>query len=168
MSRREFAVAAVAAVASVPRALAGPAPVAVAQFTERDLDVLDAVKAVVYGPGADGLDIRPGLLATLALLDDDKQATLASLPTLFDRLSRVLVPTGGAFASLSPEARVAALEDWIHSPLAFRRQVGQALRQLVLAHCYADERTWVDVGYAGPWIGRVEVPVHPLRFGEPS
>jgi hypothetical protein len=80
----------------------------------------------------------------------------------------VLVPTGGAFAGLSEAAQGAALEDWLYSPLAFRRQVGQALRQLVLAHCYTHPVGQAAVGYAGTWLGRVELPVHPLRFGEPE
>ncbi len=154
--------------AAVPRAWAGTLPAPSAQFDEADLDVIDAIKAVVYGPGAEQVDVRVGLRETLGFLDAEKQPTLASLPSTFDRLSRVLVPTGGAFASLPPAQREAALADWIESPLAFRRQVGQALRQLVLAHCYGQESTWASVGYAGPWIGRVELPIHPLRFGEPS
>jgi hypothetical protein len=168
-SRRRFLTAsAAAAVLAIPRELRAALPPAKAQFGEDDFAVLDALKAVLYGPGAEKLDIRKPLAESLGFLDEDKQAQLASLPSTFDRLSMVLVPTFGSFIELSAEEQVAALQDWIVSPLAFRRQVGQALRQLVLAHCYTNEAVWPELGYPGPWLGRVELPVHPLRFGEPT
>ncbi len=168
LSRRAFALGAIAAAAAIPRSLHAALPPPVASFGPGDLDVLDAIKGVVYGPGAEALDIRPALQETLGFLDADKQPVLASLPSTFDKLSRVLVPTWGAYAELVPEVQAAALVDWLESPLPFRRQVGQALRQLVLAHCYGNEATWALVDYPGPWLGRVPLPAHPLRFGEPS
>ena len=168
-SRRRFLVlSASVAVLAIPAELRAALPPPKANFGSDDLDVLDAVKRIVYGPGADALDIRPGLAESIGFLDEDKQPMLASLPSTFDALSRFLVPTTGAFVSLSAGAQEFALHDWITSPLAFRRQVGQALRQLVLAHCYSIESTWTEIGYPGPWLGRMELPVHPLRFGEPS
>ena len=168
LSRRAFAIGAVSAALAIPRELRAALPPPVAAFGAGDLDVLDALKHVVYGPGADAIDIRGPIQATLGFLDADKQPVLASLPSTFDLLSRALVPTLSAFTALAPAEQSAALVDWLESPLAFRRQVGQALRQLVLAHCYGDESTWPEVGYPGPWVGRVGLPVHPLRFGEPS
>lgn len=168
-SRRRFiALSASVAVLSIPSELRAALPPAKSRFGPDDLDVLDAVKRIVYGPGADALDIRPGLAESIGFLDEDKQPTLASLPSTFDALSRILVPTAGAFAGLSATDQEIALHDWITSPLAFRRQVGQALRQLVLAHCYSIESTWTEIGYPGPWIGRLDVPIQDLRFGEPS
>ncbi len=168
LTRRAFALGAVAAAVAIPRSLQAALPPPVTTFGPGDLDVLDAIKAVVYGPGAESLDIRPALQETLGFLDADKQPVLASLPSTFDKLSRLLVPTWSAFATLEPAEQATALADWLESPLPFRRQVGQALRQLVLAHCYGNEATWPLVEYPGPWLGRVPLPVHPLRFGEPS
>ena len=168
-SRRQFfALGASAALLAVPAPLLAALPPARSQFGPDDEAVLDALKAVLYGPGAEAIDILTPLRETIAFLDEAQQAQLASLPSTFDLLSRVLVPTGGAFATLSLEAQAAALEDWLQSPLAFRRQVGQALRQLVLAHCYTHPVGQAAVGYAGPWLGRHLLPVHPLRFGEPE
>ena len=156
------------AVLAIPVELRAALPPAKATFGSADWEIMDALKRVIYGPRADAIDIRTSLAETLGFLDDDKQPVLASLPSTFDKLSRVLVPTFGAFTSLTEVDQAAALEDWITSSFAFRRQVGQALRQLVLAHCYTSESVWADIGYPGPWVGRLELPVNPLRFGEPE
>lgn len=166
--RRLFALSAASAALAIPRPLLAALPPSKTSFAEHDLDVLDAIKRVVYGPGADSLDIRTPLAETLGFLDEAQQPVLATLPSTFDHLSMVLVPTFGSYTSLSLAEQESALNDWIMSPLAFRRQVGQALRQLVLAHAYAIPSVAAEIGYAGPLIGRVDLPVHPLRFGEPS
>ncbi len=152
----------------VPASLRAALPPAQSRFGADDEAVLDALKRVLYGPGADEIDILTPLRETLGFLDEAQQSQLASLPSTFDWLSRVLVPTGAAFATLSEGAQAAALEDWLTSPLPFRRQVGQALRQLVLAHCYTHPVGQAAAGYAGPWLGRHLLPVHALRFGEPE
>lgn len=168
-SRRQvLALGATAALLAVPAPLLAGLPPARSRFGADDEAVLDALKGLLYGPGAEAMDILTPLRETLGFLDESQQAQLASLPSTFDLLSRVLVPTGGAFASLPVAAQAAALDDWLESPLAFRRQVGQALRQLVLAHCYTHPVGQAAIGYAGPWLGQYQLPIHPLRFGEPE
>lgn len=156
------------AVLAVPLPLRAALPPPKATFGEDDLAVLDALKRVLYGPGADALDLRTPLAETLGFMDESQQSLLASLPSTFDLLSRVLVPTVRPFAALDEAAQAAALDDWLQSPLAFRRQVGQALRQLVLAHCYTNPAVFPSIAYGGPWLGRYLLPIHPLRFGEPE
>jgi hypothetical protein len=166
--RRFFTLSAAAAVLAVPTPLRAALPPPKSTFGEDDLAVLDALKRVLYGPGADELDLRTPLQETLGFLDESQQSLLASLPSTFDLLSRVLVPTVRPYVELDEAAQTAALADWLESPLGFRRQVGQGLRQLVLAHCYTNPAVFASIGYGGPWLGRYELPVHPLRFGEPE
>ncbi len=168
-SRRQLlALAAAAAVAAVPAAARASLPPAKAQFGDDDLAVLLALARCLYGPGADALALRTSLPETLGFLDEAQQELLAMLPGLFDVLSRALVPTLRPFVELSEADQAAALDDWLQSPVAFRRQIGQSLRQLVLAHCYTDPAVYDSIGYPGAWVGRHALPVHPLRFGEPS
>ena len=168
-SRRQLlALGAASALAAVPAPLLAALPPSRSQFGPDDEEVLNALKGVLFGPGAEAIDLITPLRETLGFLDEAQQSQLASLPSTFDLLSRLLVPTGGAFAQLPQAEQAAALEDWLASPLAFRRQVGQALRQLVLAHCYTHPVGQASSGYAGPWLGRYELPIHPLRFGEPE
>lgn len=137
-------------------------------WDDTDRAVLAAVLAAVYGPGSERCDAVAALEQSLAWIDDERRPLIAALPMLFDQASRVLVPTFAAFRNLTPEAQRAAVGDWAASPLALRRQIYGGLRQLLLAHAYADPATWDAIGYPGPWLGRIELPVHPLRFGSPA
>lgn len=169
VSRRNLLVlSAASALLAIPAPLRASLPPAKATFGEGDLAVIAALARLFYGPGADALNVGGALAKTLGYLDESQQPVLASLPSTFDLLSRVLVPTCGAFADLDDAAQAAAMDDWLQSPLPFRRQVGQALRQLVLSHCYTNPAVNESIGYPGPWIGRFELPVHALRFGEPE
>lgn len=156
--------AAAAVVLSIPEAEAAVPP-AVATFS--DVDALRAILAAIYGPGADETDAVAALAESLGYAGDDRQALIATLPTLFDEGSRVLVPTLRAFRELDDDEQQRALLDWATSPIALRRQVYGALRLLLLFHAYTDPRTWPAFGYPGPLLGRAALPVHPLRFGEP-
>ncbi len=166
--RTLLALGAASAVLLVPSPLRAALPPPKARFGDDDLDVIAALARVLYGPGADALSLRTSLPETLGFLDEGQQALLASLPSTFDLLSRALVPTVHPFVTLSEAQQGAALNDWLHSRVAFRRQIGQALRQLVLSHCYTDETVYADIAYPGPWLGRHVLPIHPLRFGEPE
>lgn len=170
ISRRQALalLAAAAALLGLPdEALAGDDPPPVAAFDADDTRILRLVLDAIFGPGAERTDAVAALGVTLGYLDEERQALIVQLPGLLDQLSRVLVPTGVAWSALDAEGRARALVDWERSPLGFRRQVFQALRQLLLFAAHTDPSTWPMVGYPGPWLGRVALPVHPPRFGEP-
>jgi hypothetical protein len=166
IGRRRFLglLTAAAAVLAVPAHAEDP----IERFSASDADVLRQVLSVLYGDGADGIDVVAKLERTLTYIDPDRHATILALPGLLDQLSRVLVPTFSAWHALSPEDQARALLDWQDSSLAFRRAVYAGLRLLLLSLAYTDASTWTEIGYPGPWIGRIEVPVHPPRFGELS
>lgn len=169
-SRRQFLglVAALPALLALPDADAAPPAASPEAWDDADAAVLRGVLAAVYGPGSERCDAVEALQESLAWIDDERRPLIAALPMLFDQASRVLVPTFAAFRDLSPEGQRACVEDWAASPLALRRQIYGGLRQLLLAHAYADPATWAEIGYPGPWLGRIELPVLPLRFGSPA
>ena len=168
LSRRGFLAlhAASAATLAIPSELRADVPVGAARFDDADRRILAALARATYGEGADALDVPGAVQGMVATLDAERQGLVVALPGLFNQLSRVLVPTVRAWIDCDADAQIAALVDWETSPLGFRRQVLQALRQLVLAACYTNPAVFASIGYPGPWLGRVDLPVHPLRFGE--
>lgn len=145
----------------------GGLPPAKAFFDDGDRLVIEELALVVYGPGAESFGVAAAIQGTLGFMAPDKQELVASLPGLFNQLSRVLVPSISTFVDLGPAEKRRTFEDWLHSDLEFRRAVAQGLRQLILAHIYAQPASWAEIGYPGPWLGRLSLPVRPLRFGEP-
>jgi hypothetical protein len=71
------------------------------------------------------------------------------------------------FTRLAPPEQDAYLEGWMRSTLGARRVIFRALKTLAALGYYAEQRSWADIGYDGPWIGRIaaesrhahEVPV---------
>ncbi|MFZ5476374.1 MAG: hypothetical protein ACOZNI_06315 [Myxococcota bacterium] len=162
MDRRRF-LALCAAGASV-LALPAAAEDRVA-FDPDDAAVVRELFRAIYGSGADAVDVVRHLEETLPYVAADKHDLIRMLPGIVDEVSRVLVPSVSAWRDLGEADRVAALEDWGTSPLELRRTVYHGLRRMLLAVAYCDPATWVDIGYPGPWLGRMVLPVHPLRFG---
>ena len=65
------------------------------------------------------------------------------------------------FTGLGPAARERYLNGWAESRIAARRQGVASLKSLAMLAHYGGAHAWDDVGYDGPWLGRVEVPVLP-------
>jgi choline dehydrogenase-like flavoprotein len=65
------------------------------------------------------------------------------------------------FTNLDPGEQRRYLRGWSDSMLKPRRQGFAALRALSMLGYYGREAAWKEVGYDGPWLGRVEVPVLP-------
>ncbi len=63
---------------------------------------------------------------------------------------------GRRFTRLTPVEQDAYLEGWMQSSLGARRIIFRALKTLAALGYYAQSEAWADVGYDGPWIGRVE------------
>lgn len=60
------------------------------------------------------------------------------------------------FTALSEESKDAYLQSWADSPLGIQRQGFVALAKIAATLVYMDPRTWPQIGYAGPWIGRYD------------
>lgn len=143
-------------------------PPATTAFDATDINVLEVLLRTILGSNGPQTDAIRALGETLGYIEPERQALIAQLPAILDQGSRFLVPTYRAWSALNEADRVAALEDWRTSPLGFRRQIYNGLRQLLLFHAYTDPTAWPDAGYPGPWLGRVDLPRIALRFGEPS
>ena len=64
------------------------------------------------------------------------------------------------FSDLDPVRRESWIRSWADSAIPLRRQAAAALKALGALAFYGREEAWPEVGYDGPWLGRVEVPVH--------
>lgn len=137
-------------------------------FDDHDMAVLRALLATIFGPGSETTDALAAAAVGVSYLEPDRQTLVALLPTLLNQGHRLFNPLLRSWSALPEGDRAAALEDWATSSLALRRQVYIALRQLLLFHAYSDPSTWAAIDYPGPWLGRFDLPIHPLRFGEPS
>ena len=54
-----------------------------------------------------------------------------------------------SFVNMSPEDQDTYLEDWMMSPLPFRRQAFVGLKRLCMSMYYTDPRSWDAIGYDG-------------------
>lgn len=154
-----------AALLPAPGAAEAASPRPIAPLDGQTRRLLGELLRTFYGEGGEHTDAVAALEEGLAWLAEDRQELVVRLPGLFDQLSRVVVPTWWAWSELDDPGRLAAVEDWARSSLAWRRSIHGALRQLLLFHAHTDPSTWESIGYPGPWLGRLDLPVHPLRFG---
>ena len=60
------------------------------------------------------------------------------------------------FTRLSPAEQDAYLRGWMESTLGARRVIFRALKTLAALGYYAQTSSFADVGYDGPWLGRVD------------
>ena len=85
------------------------------------------------------------------------------LPAIVEQLART--ETGGtAFSDLSVAERQRVLMVWASSRTLEKRQIYHGLRDLLLSHFYFQPQSWAAIAYGGPWVGRIPMPPHPLRF----
>lgn len=85
------------------------------------------------------------------------------LPLVFERaplLDGGLSPFTGLPAA-EQEALIAA---WLASERAWQRRVIRGLRDLICSHAYMHPASWALIRYGGPWVGRIDLPVHAPRF----
>jgi hypothetical protein len=104
-------------------------------------------------------------------LEVDK--TLAALPEvgeLWKRLPKLIEAAPlvegyfSGFTALSAEDKEKFLAGWAASERLEKRQVFNGLRALILSHYYFDPASWPAIRYAGPWVGRIDLPIHAPRF----
>lgn len=62
------------------------------------------------------------------------------------------------FTRLAPAEQDAYLRGWMESTLGARRVIFRALKTLAALGYYAQSQSFADIGYDGPWIGRIEAP----------
>lgn len=60
------------------------------------------------------------------------------------------------FTRLAPAEQDAYLRGWMESTLGARRVIFRALKTLAALGYYAQTQSFPEIGYDGPWLGRVE------------
>lgn len=60
------------------------------------------------------------------------------------------------FTRLTPQEQDAYLRGWMDSTLGARRVIFRALKTLAALGYYAQPPSFAEIGYDGPWLGRVE------------
>lgn len=141
----------------VPRSYeAGPH----ACFTPRQFAALDAaarrlVPSWQQHAGAGELQVAAAIDRLWARANPTLQADLRRLLDLFEELPALF---GGApFSDRPPAEQDAILRAWSAAPLWPARQGFTALNKLVATLFYMDPRSWDVLGFAGPWIGRIDM-----------
>lgn len=147
------------------------APSGLAVFNAKEYAIINAAARVYVGadPAEEGVDVAAFFdhyARNFApwLLDQIKQglALFEHGPLLFNFSLKT-------FTQMDEAAQADYAAGWKRSSLVFRRGLNLAIRNICMAGYYLQTPTWKTLGYAGPWIGRVKVPVvaarYPLREG---
>jgi hypothetical protein len=132
----------------------------------KEYAIINAAAPVYLGvdPADEGLDVArffDGLAATfpVQILTQVKQAL-----ALFEHATILFAVSLKSFTQMDLAARTKYANGWAESGLALRRALNLALRNVCLAGYYLQTPAWKAIHYAGPWIGRVDVPRSAQRF----
>ncbi|MFN3430243.1 MAG: gluconate 2-dehydrogenase subunit 3 family protein [Candidatus Sericytochromatia bacterium] len=82
------------------------------------------------------------------------QADIKKLLNTFEDMT-VLALRFRPFTTMAPAEQDAYLRAWSDSPLGLQRQAFVGLNRLATMLHYMDARTWPGIGFAGPWVGKV-------------
>ncbi|HEX6938187.1 MAG TPA: GMC family oxidoreductase [Longimicrobiales bacterium] len=131
-----------------------------AGWTPVERRIFTAVVAAATGepPAADVADAVAPFLDRLSRVD---RWQLRALLLAFEYGAPLLRLRPRRFSALPPDAREACLAGWAASRLALRRRGAAVLKALSMLAYYGRDAAWPEVGYDGPWLGRVDVPVLP-------
>lgn len=138
-------------------------------FTPRQWAALDAASRRLIPPqgplpGAGELGVADAADHLLAKANPTLQADLKRLLDLFESFPSWL---GGAPFSRRPASEQdALLRGWMEAPLWPVRQGFTALNKLTAMLFYMDPRSWPAIGFAGPWIGRIDLGLGPNNQGD--
>ena len=136
-------------------------------MTRIELRILAAVIETLIGakPREGAAEAAIKLISRLAAADRRLLSLLLfgleyGAPFMTGRLHR--------FTQLNADARESYLLRWSNSRIAAQRQGVAALKALAMLAHYGGDAAWAEIGYDGPWLGRVDVPVLPPPYLEGS
>ncbi len=126
-------------------------------FSPKEYQIMKSVSDRMVGPSDNSAastdQINAALRADvfLATADPEIQEQFHQLLTVFNapiftflfdfRLS--------SFINMKPSDQDSYIEDWMTSPLGFRRTAFQALKRTCLSMYYTDQRSWKEIGFEG-------------------
>ncbi|HEX7051291.1 MAG TPA: GMC family oxidoreductase [Longimicrobiales bacterium] len=129
-------------------------------LTARERAILAAAMDAAMG-GAFGADAAEAVQPFLDRLSAGDRTQLRLLLRMLEFVAPALMGRPRRFSRLNRERRERILTRWAASPLVPLRQGAAALKALAALGVYGRDAAWPDVGYDGPWLGRVDVAVHP-------
>jgi len=131
-------------------------------FSEHEYMIVRVVTERIVGPtprpaeGQHTIDVAQRADEFLSLADPEIQEQFHQLLSVFNGVVFAFLFDFrfSSFLDMNPEDQDSYLEDWMTSPLTFRRQVFVALKRLSLSMYYTEEQSWTEIGYTGlflPW-----------------
>lgn len=129
-------------------------------LSDHEYMVMKALAERMTGvPEGEG-SIRPAIDAALradrflAEEDPEIQSQFHQLLTLFSStfFTFIFDFRFSSFLEMSPEGKDSYIQDWMTSPLAFRRKGFQALKRTCMSMYYTDPESWNDIGYDGMFL----------------
>jgi len=103
------------------------------------------------GPTATEIDVARRADRFLATADPEIQEQFHLLLTVLNHpfFTFLFDFRFSAFVNMSTADQDSYLDDWMTSPLAFRRQAFVGLKRLCMSMYYTDSRSWKGIGYDG-------------------
>lgn len=146
------------------------APAGLRVLDGKEYAILNAAAAVYVGddPASEGLDVAAFFDGLLSLYPEWIQKQVKQALVLFEFGPLLFAFTPKSFTSLEPHAKLAYVDGWARSGIAFRRTVHWTLRQICLSGFYLQTGAWKAIHYDGPWIGRMAMKGSPQRFPLPE
>lgn len=141
-------------------------PVPLGFFTAQEYAVLQAVARAVLGLGDDAVDVAAEVDRLVVAMDRRVRRDIRWVLRIFEHGTHFFDLKGPRFTRLARSDQEEYLRGWMESSLGARRLVFRALKLLASLGYYGSDAHWERIGYAGPWLGRIEA--RPLRTPEPA
>jgi len=119
--------------------------------------LLGTEKAIGAGPGQ--IDVGANVDSVVADWDVEAQGQLRTMLRVFEHGTYLFDLRRERFTRLASTKQDEYLAGWMNSTLGVRRLVFRALKLLVATGFYSEPRAWTQIGYEGPWLGRIEASV---------
>ena len=129
-------------------------------FTVHEYQIVQAVARRIIGPscpignGSGEIDVALRADRFLSLADPEVQEQIHQLLVVFNSVFFTFLFDLRLSSSLgmSGKDQDTYLQDWMTSPLAFRRTAFQALKRLCASMYYTDHHSWQEIEYVGMFL----------------
>lgn len=138
-------------------------PIPLGFFSAQEYAVFQAIARATLGL-EEAFDVAAEVDRLVVRMDRRVRRDIRWILRIFEHGTHVFDLKGPRFTRLDRDDQEAYLRGWMESSLGARRLVFRGLKLLASLGHYGSDATWPRIGYAGPWLGRVEAA--PLRTPE--
>ena len=133
-------------------------PVPLRFFNPQEYAVFQAVARAILGLPDDPPppDVAAEVDRLVAGMDASVRRDIRWILRIFEHGTHLFDLQGPRFTRLERAEQETYLNGWMESSMGARRLVFRALKLLAALGFYARPDSWSEVGYAGPWLGRIE------------